>query len=119
MSTLSEHDLCLIWDEMTDLAKLADQKMRSLAKEVAADYDYVRGVFEEMLDADFRAPKYYITKKSRNEPYMGPTWKKTDYDYPISKYFDNKTYAEWVAEQLSKFNPVGFEVVEVLEDEEG
>lgn len=117
MSNLSEQQECKIWDRMTELARYADKVIRSLAMEVDANYDYVRGVFEQMLDADFRVPKYYITKKSRNEPYIGSTWSKAGYDNPVSKYFDNKTYAEYLAEQLSKFNPAGFKVVEALEDE--
>lgn len=119
MSNLSEQQECKVWDEMTNLAKYADKVMRSLAGEVDADYDYVRGVFDQMLDADFRVPKYYITKKSRNEPYMGPTWNKAGLAEECYKYYLIKEEVEKLAEQLSKFNPVGFEVIEVLEDEKG
>lgn len=118
MTQLTEQQECKVWDEMTELAKLADKTIRQLAKAVGADYDYVRGVFDQMLDADFSAPKYYITKKSRDEPYMGPTWSKIGFTEIPSMYFDNKTYAEHLAERLSKFNPVGFEVKEVLVDED-
>jgi hypothetical protein len=119
MSKLTEQQECRLWDEMTDLAKSSDKAMRSLAKELGIDYDWVRGVFDQLLDADFSAPKYYITKKSRDEPYMGCTWSKVGFtESPPSMYFENKAYAEYLAEQLSKFNPVGFEVKEVLEDEE-
>ncbi len=53
MTNLTEQQECKVWDDMTELAKSADKKIRQLAKEVGADYDYVRGVFDQVLDADF------------------------------------------------------------------
>ena len=54
MNDLTEQQECLIWDTVTDLAKEADRQLRKLAEETGTDYDYVRNIYDLLLDADFQ-----------------------------------------------------------------
>ena len=60
--------------------------------------------------------KYVIHKSSRNAgpvSYNGPTWDNADLRYVRYDIYEDKEYAEYIAKELSKFNPVGFEVTEI------
>ena len=58
---------------------------------------------------------YIIVKKSRaeNRPYLGPTWIIAGLHNLMEENYVSKWYAEYLAEKLTKCNPVGFEVVEI------
>ena len=54
MNKLTEQQTCHVYDTITDLAKEADRQLRKLAEETGTDYDYVRNIYDLLLDADFQ-----------------------------------------------------------------
>ena len=54
MNNLTEQQTCQVYNKLTDLAKEADRQLRKLAEEVGTDYEYVRDIYDLLLDADFQ-----------------------------------------------------------------
>lgn len=53
MSKLTEQQECQVWDMVTNLAKTTDAEISKIMEETGATYDYVRGILDTLLDADF------------------------------------------------------------------